>query len=57
MLFVSGYTNDAIVRHGIPEADVTILQKPFTHGTFVRKVRAVLDGMPPANGPSPDEAN
>jgi two-component system cell cycle sensor histidine kinase/response regulator CckA len=48
ILFVSGYTDDAIVRHGILPSDVALLQKPFTGGTLARKVRAVLDDTPPS---------
>jgi two-component system cell cycle sensor histidine kinase/response regulator CckA len=43
ILFVSGYTDDAVVRNGVLEADVAFLQKPFTPTALAQKVRAVLD--------------
>ena len=43
VVFMSGYTDDAIVRHGILEEGIAYLQKPFTPESLVSKVRAVLD--------------
>lgn len=42
VLFVSGYTDDAIVHHGQLDHDVIFLQKPFTPAQIARKVREVL---------------
>lgn len=43
VLFMSGYTDDAIVRHEILEKGIAFLQKPFTPGDLARKVRETLD--------------
>jgi PAS domain S-box-containing protein len=43
VLFTSGYTDDAIVRHGIIDAGTNFIQKPFTLDAFARKVRELLD--------------
>ncbi|MBX9622319.1 MAG: PAS domain S-box protein [Gemmataceae bacterium] len=43
VLFVSGYTDDSVVRHGVERAAVDFLQKPFTPGVLAHTVRAVLD--------------
>ena len=42
-LFMSGYTDDEIVRRGIVAAAVPFVQKPFTSADFARAVREVLD--------------
>jgi two-component system, cell cycle sensor histidine kinase and response regulator CckA len=43
VLYVSGYTDEAIVKRGIFKPGAAFLQKPFTAGGFLRKVREALD--------------
>jgi CheY-like chemotaxis protein len=42
VLFVSGYTDDAIVRQGVLEPGVEFLQKPFPLATLARRIRDIL---------------
>jgi PAS domain S-box-containing protein len=46
VLFMSGYTDDVIVRRGVLAEDAAFLQKPFTPEVLARRVREVLDGSP-----------
>jgi CheY-like chemotaxis protein len=42
VLFVSGYTDDAVLRHGVREGSTPFLQKPFTLDRLLEKVREAL---------------
>ena len=43
VLYMSGYTDDAIVRHGMLDAKLNFIHKPFDAASAARKVREVLD--------------
>jgi len=44
VIYMSGYTDDAITRHGVLEPGFVFVQKPFTPDTLARTVRDVLHG-------------
>jgi len=46
---MSGYTGSAVVRHGVLEADVSFLQKPFTPDGLINKIREVLNTDTPSS--------
>ncbi len=42
VLFMSGYTDKAIVKHGVLEEGIVFIQKPFTHQGLAWKLRTAL---------------
>jgi len=52
VLFMSGYTRDAVLRHAFPHPEVPYLQKPFTPQALAAAVRLALDGQDPAQSAS-----
>ncbi len=43
VLYSSGYTDDAVLRHGLKHSDIHFLQKPYTMDELLRMVRSVID--------------
>jgi DNA-binding response OmpR family regulator len=43
VLYMSGYTGDALDRHGIEDGDGNLLRKPFEQGELLRRLRERLE--------------
>jgi FixJ family two-component response regulator len=43
VLYMSGYNDDAIVRHGVSDSNAAFIQKPFTLEGLTQRVREILD--------------
>jgi two-component system, cell cycle sensor histidine kinase and response regulator CckA len=55
ILFMSGYTDDAILHHGVLDSGFAFLQKPLTPDSLSRKVREVLDVKTRESGSASDQ--
>ena len=55
VLFMSGYTDDAVVRHGMLEPGLAYLEKPFRPTALLRKVRGVLRETDPQTQRKPEK--
>jgi len=55
VLFMSGYTDDAVVRHGMLEPGLAYLEKPFRPMALLRKVRSVLRERDPGTQRKPEK--
>jgi hypothetical protein len=44
VLFLTGYSEHAVVQHGVPQAGASLLEKPFSRQRLLERVRSILDG-------------
>jgi signal transduction histidine kinase/CheY-like chemotaxis protein len=45
VIYMSGYTDDDVLRHGIAAEDTAFMQKPFTVAVLAQRIREILDGV------------
>ena len=55
VLFMSGYTDDAVMRHGVMQSGLVFIQKPLTPDAFALRVRQVLDRRRPIRAEQPSD--
>jgi len=51
VLFISGYTDDAILQHGVLDGETAFMNKPFPPASLLEKVRELLGGPAAPTGP------
>ncbi|HUJ28429.1 MAG TPA: PAS domain S-box protein [Myxococcales bacterium] len=56
VVYMSGYTDDAVVRHGVEASRVAFMQKPFSPASLLATIREVLDQPAPVPTPRPPAA-
>ena len=57
VLFMSGYTGDAIAQRGVLEPGLHLIQKPFSPSSLACRIREILDMLPPLSQASESKAS
>ncbi len=55
VLYMTGYTEDTVLRHGLQEGTVDLIQKPFSQPGLLARVRTLLEGAPAMAAGRPGE--